>query len=139
MADSLRHPEAGKDFDEWNTRKKSLHKAEIEVRFLEREVWWCSLGVNVGREQDGANDLFERPILVLRKFSRDVFWALPITRTQKTGPYYLPIRVKGRNSTIILSQIRLISAKRLQRYIEKLPKKQFREVVATVKNLFPKI
>lgn len=126
-----------KDFDAWNKEKKRIHERTSEKLFHEREIWWCSLGVNVGFEQDGTNDLFERPVLVVKKFNREVLWVLPLTRTDKQNPYYIPISVGDRNSTVILSQLRLISAKRLQRYMQKLPKGQFNQVVAAVQGLFP--
>lgn len=44
-----------------------MHASEGEILFYEREIWWCSLGVNIGFEQDGTNDLFERPVLVIKK------------------------------------------------------------------------
>ena len=62
-----------------------------------------------------------RPILILRKFNNEVIWALPLTRTNKTGKYYFRIslvtdedNVDDRPSVVILSQIRLVDAKRLQ-------------------------
>ena len=127
-----------KDFDRWNEQKKKLHDGEREVLFHEREIWWCSLGVNIGFEQDGTNELFERPVLVVRKFNRDVMWVLPLTRTEKKNRYYVPITVGDRNSVVILSQLRLISAKRLQRYMHKLPKGQFKKIVSAVQQFFPK-
>jgi len=127
-----------KDFDRWNEQKKKLHAGEREVLFHEREIWWCSLGVNIGFEQDGTNELFERPVLVVRKFNRDVMWVLPLTRTEKKNRYYVPITVGDRNSVVILSQLRLISAKRLQRYMHKLPNGQFKKIVGAVQQFFPK-
>jgi hypothetical protein len=60
-----------KDFDEWNEEKKNFEKYSPEsLIFHEREIWWCSLGVNLGDEQDGKNNLFERPVLVVRKTSQ---------------------------------------------------------------------
>ncbi len=82
--------------------------------------------MNIGFEQDGTNDLFERPVLVIKKFNRDVLWILPLTRSDKKNRYYVPISVGDKNSMVILSQLRLISAKRLQRYMHKLPKGQFK-------------
>ena len=127
-----------KDFDRWNEQKKKLHASERETLFHEREIWWCSLGVNIGFEQDGANDLFERPVLVIKKFNREVLWVLPLTRTDKKNRYYVPITVGDRNSVVILSQLRLISARRLQRYMHKLPKGQFKKIVAGVQQFFPR-
>ena len=47
-----------KDFDKWNIIKKQVNTKEVirDLFFYEREVWWCSLGLNVGYEQDGKND-----------------------------------------------------------------------------------
>lgn len=77
-------------------------------------------------------------MLIIKKFNRDVLWIVPLTRTDKKSRYYVPITVGDRNSVVILSQLRLISAKRLQRYMHKLPKGQFKKIVAGVQEFFPK-
>ena len=58
-----------KPFDRWNKVKQRLERKNIDnsFHFYEREVWWCSLGVNVGVEVDGKNHQFERPVLVSYK------------------------------------------------------------------------
>jgi len=127
-----------KDFDRWNERKKKLQANEAERFFHEREIWWCSLGVNIGYEQDGTNELFERPVLVVKKFNRDILWILSLTRTVKENRYYVPISVGDEGSAVILSQMRLVSAKRLQRRMAKLPKGQFKKVVKLVQQILPK-
>ena len=45
-----------KDFDKWNSLKKIFEKENRELFAHPREVWWCSLGVNLGAEIDGKND-----------------------------------------------------------------------------------
>ncbi len=80
-----------KDFDSWNILKKDLQKSENKFFFHEREIWWCSIGVNVGFEQDGRSDTFERPVLVIKKFNQDIFLGLPMTSAQKDGAYYQKI------------------------------------------------
>ena len=42
-----------KDFDNWNIQKKRAQAIKERPMFKEREVWWCTLGVNIGDEQDG--------------------------------------------------------------------------------------
>ena len=44
-----------KEFDKWNELKKKLHNSEKPKKFYfrEREIWWCSLGLNIGFEEDG--------------------------------------------------------------------------------------
>jgi mRNA interferase MazF len=127
-----------KDFDGWNEQKKQIHARNDGIYFHEREVWWCSLGVNIGFEQDGKNELFERPVLVVKKFNREVLWAVPLTRTDKRNVYYFPVSVGEQNSAVVLSQLRLISSKRLQRRMHKLPKGQFKRVVKALQQFFPR-
>ena len=58
------------NFVYWTRLKIRIHFQDIQERpyFKEREIWWVNLGVNVGFEQDGKGDNFERPILILKKF-----------------------------------------------------------------------
>jgi hypothetical protein len=37
--------------------------------FKEREVWWCSIGLNVGDEEFWKGAYFTRPVLVFKKYS----------------------------------------------------------------------
>jgi hypothetical protein len=38
-------------FDDWNDQKKNLDKsAPTPPLFKEREIWWCTYGVNIGSE-----------------------------------------------------------------------------------------
>lgn len=122
-------------FIEWTKLKIRIHiSPERELFFHEREIWWASLGINIGYEQDGKNETFERPILVIKKFNRHVLWVLPLTSKEKTGVYYFPIEYQGEKSTIILSQLRLISSKRLIRKIRKLPASEFKKIKNILKN-----
>jgi mRNA interferase MazF len=68
-----------KDFDKWNAYQKTLDKQEFEGFCREREVWWCALGVNIGSEQDGKNNGFERPTLILKKISDELLLVAPFT------------------------------------------------------------
>ncbi|OGG54596.1 hypothetical protein A3C20_01930 [Candidatus Kaiserbacteria bacterium RIFCSPHIGHO2_02_FULL_55_25] len=91
-----------KDFDTWNERKKAIH-ASAQPRdlffFHEREVWWCTLGVNVGVETDGKHASFERPALVVKKFNADMFWGLPLTSRERSGKFFKVVRYEGGSST----------------------------------------
>ena len=117
-----------KDFQKWHTFKETLHEEPNRALFHEREIWWCALGANVGFEQDGKNDTFERPIIVFRKFNNEIFWAFPITTQEKGGRYYYPYDHDGKKFSVILSQLRLLDGKRLLRKIRVLPQKEFGEL-----------
>lgn len=115
-----------KDFDTWNTEKKFLEDAGHEMlSFHEREIWWCSIGVNLGDEQDGKNELFERPVLVVKKFNNKVAWVLPMSTKQKEGMYYHTLEHDGKLFAVILSQLRLTSVRRFRRFIRKISPHQF--------------
>ncbi len=103
-----------KDFKKWHDKKARLHNQSSRVFFHEREVWWCSLGLNVGFEQDGKGFNFARPVLIFKKFNNETFWAIPLTTKVKTGRYWFPVDLKdGTKRTAVLSQVRLVDAKRL--------------------------
>jgi mRNA interferase MazF len=106
-----------KNYQHWHTQKQILESTEMKHLFHEREIWWCSIGENIGFEQDGKNIHFERPVLILKKFSPDVFFGIPMTSAQKNHPFYFPYQLHETKGSFILSQARLWSTKRLQRKI----------------------
>ncbi len=114
-----------KDFTSWNKLKTEIDKKQKKIFFHSREVWWCSLGLNVGFEEDGKGSLYERPVLILKVFNNDAFLALPFTSANKSGFYYHALENKGYTTSVILSQVRLISPKRLSRKIRTISKQDF--------------
>lgn len=123
-----------KGFQKWAIVKNRLEESKRVIYFKEREVWWCSLGLNVGFEQDGKDSQFERPVLIVRKFGKELFWALPMTSKDKSGKYYYRFEHKGLAHSVILSQLRALSSKRLLRKVRKFPEKDFEEVRKSVKS-----
>ncbi len=111
-----------KDYKKWHDRKSKIHNDKKRPFFHEREIWFASLGENVGFEQDGSGENFLRPAVILLKFNNDVAWILPLTRTDKIGKYYFKI---SNQSVAILSQIRLIDTKRLQYKIDTMSENNF--------------
>lgn len=124
-----------KDFDYWNEKKKFLNSKNIEIYFYEREVWWCSMGLNIGFEQDGKNENFTRPIVVLKKFNKNVFIGIPLSTSQKEGKYYFKFNFSGKISNAILSQIRLFDSKRLVDKLGRINKHTFQAIKEKVKNI----
>lgn len=121
-----------KNFEKWHSLKSSIEERHAVQQFHQREIWWCSIGLNLGNEQDGKNDHFERPILILRKFSRDLFWGIPLSLTSKTGEYYQLLTYQNQQSTLLLSQLRTWSSMRLLRRIGRIGKKQFRSIQESI-------
>ena len=126
-----------KDFDRWNTIKKKTHGKKMPPLFSEREVWWCTLGINIGSEEDGKGSGYLRPVLVVRKFNKDIFYGLPITSNKKDSKFYLIIDSGSIQGSVILSQMRLIDAKRLSHLLGKITDKELDETKKKLKALFP--
>src|SRR3989338_4942574 len=102
-----------KDFKKWHKRKENLHNDKLRSFFHEREVWWCSLGTNIGFEQDGKGEKFVRPVLVFKKFNNEICWAVPLSlqikNKKETAHFYSSVYLEDSiPSTALLSQMRLI-------------------------------
>lgn len=123
-----------KNFFAWNTEKTLLHNTKLRPLFSEREVWFASLGMNIGFEQDGGNG-FLRPILVFKKFNNDICLGIPITKHQRSGLYYFPIQIRGKQNSILLSQMRLLDAKRFHYKIGYISKEEFGKLKQTITQL----
>lgn len=78
-----------------------------------REVWWVSLGVNVGTEIDGTGQHYDRPVVVIKGFNKQQCFTVALTGKRRTGPYYFPLGiVGGREASAVLSQVRIVDTKR---------------------------
>ncbi|QQS60139.1 type II toxin-antitoxin system PemK/MazF family toxin [Candidatus Falkowbacteria bacterium] len=121
----------------WTKLKLKIHNKPDDntVFFQEREIWWVSLGINIGSEQNGKHGNFERPVLVLKKFNKSTLWIVPLTNQYKDREYYLSLINRDIVYYFNLSQLRLISSKRLLRKISKLSELEFNKVKESIKNL----
>ncbi len=117
-----------KNFDEWSQQKKVVEKRNPLSFVHEREIWWCSLGLNIGSEQDGKNEMFERPVLVLKRFSPSIVLVVPFTSQFKDTIYQFQFIKENVTWTVILSQLRLVSTKRFSRKIRKIDDILFEEI-----------
>ena len=123
-----------KDFDKWNKLKKNLDEEGILVYCKPRQIWWCSLGLNVGSEEDGKNDLFERPVLIIKVLNSEVVRVVPLTSKIQEDKNYSIIIYNNIKNSVIVSQIRTISTKRLTRVIGRLDITQFERVIFKLKD-----
>ncbi|MFW0837820.1 MAG: type II toxin-antitoxin system PemK/MazF family toxin [Candidatus Komeilibacteria bacterium] len=122
-------------FIEWTKLKVRIHIAENRcLYYREKEIWWTSLGMNIGYEQDGKNAKFERPVIIIKKFNKEIFWAIPTTTKPRDGSYYYNFTFKDQSQTIILPPLRLLSSKRLIRKIGIIDDDVFIDVKKKIKN-----
>lgn len=111
------------EFDRWNKKKQMLASDRYVCHIYPHrgEVWICSLGWNVGREQNGNTQDFMRPVLIINRFNSELFWVVPLSTKQKEIDYYYNYTdAAGNDVSVILAQMRLVSIKRLQRYMHRL-------------------
>jgi mRNA interferase MazF len=109
-----------KDFDRWNKLKKAIN-ATVEnkrVYFHEGDIWWVRLGVNVGFEIDGKHRQFARPVIILKKYNRYSFLALPLTTATRANRWRIPIgEGADKEAFAVLSQLRNLGIVRLYQKI----------------------
>jgi mRNA interferase MazF len=116
-------------FDEWNDLKKQISKSEKNIYCKTRDIWWCSVGMNIGSEINGKNHNFDRPVIILKVYNSTMILVAPITSRQRVDKYHFRIILNGEVSYIALSQIRVISSKRLIRKIIKISTELFKDIL----------
>lgn len=121
----------------WTIKKIEFDSKNKEHLFREREVWWAALGKNIGQEMNGKNSRFERLVLIIKKYSRNKLFGLPIT-TQLHTHYSneIIVQLNNRKMAVSLSQGRTLSSKRLVGRLGVLPVEIYYEIVKNFKDQF---
>lgn len=103
-----------KDFLKWHHKKTKIENTTTPKYFYTREIWFIAMGINIGVEEDGKGTEYRRPVIIMKRFNQNMFMGIPISRTNKDGPYYFSfvLNEKVANKALI-SQIRLYDSKRL--------------------------
>lgn len=138
MGDFLVNQAKKDNFVKWAELKSEIHFTRNikEMCFQTREIWWASLGVNIGHEEDGKNVSFERPVLIIRRFNKFIALVVPLSSRLKNSNYYYHFSFDNKLRSAIISQIRLISSKRLIRRIGRLNRVLFNGITTEIKNCF---
>ena len=114
-----------KNFDEWNEIKKKIDNKNIEIKFRARDIFWMSVGQNVGYETFGKGEEFLRPVLVYKKLSKETFIGIPLTSKQKEGSYYFSFNFKGKISIAMFNQIRVFDIRRKRAFKSRISEDTF--------------
>ena len=131
------------DFDKWNDLKKSLSKKEKLISFKDRDIFYMNMGENLGFEQNGKGEAFVRPVIIFKKFNKNMFLGIPISSQVKDGNYFFKFEFDKRSKSgktlskniAILVQIRLYSNKRLLNKIGVMNKDNFEKMSEELKKL----
>lgn len=126
-----------RDYDNWNLLKKKLNERKTYPLFKEREIWWCSIGINIGVETNGKNKLFNRPVLILKKFNENIFWGIPLTSKIKKGKFYYNFYIanKTSESCAMLLQLKVFTSKRLGSKIGLIEAEEFMMLKEKIKEM----
>lgn len=107
-----------KDFDAWNAKQKQLENKKTRPYFHVGEIWWVHLGENIGVEANGKSEKYLRPMIILTKFNRCSFLAVPLTTSEIHNKYRISVgSILGKEAAVNISQIRYLDAKRLAKRI----------------------
>ena len=123
-----------KDFDRWNKSKKKIDR-KLRPTIRQGKVYWCNLGANIGVEQDGRGDNFQRLVIVIKKFSNQLTLVAPLTTKLHSGNWYLNIHILERDAQIILNQTRPVDTKRLLEEVGEISENKVKEIVQKYINL----
>ncbi len=111
-----------KNFIDWIKKKIIIDNKERNIPIKEYEVYWCSLGENIGDEENGKGYYFRRPVLIFKKFNNNIFWGIPLSTKIKDNKYYIKILLKDEYISAMISQLRILDSKRLDQYIGHISK-----------------
>jgi len=112
-------------FDKWNNIKQVVNNKDKFLKFRERDIFFISIGQNIGYETYGKGKEYLRPVLVVRKFNNRTFMGVPLSSKIKEGKYFFNIEFKGRKNIALLSQLKSFDIKRAKYFVAELSEPTF--------------
>ncbi|MDD2908025.1 MAG: type II toxin-antitoxin system PemK/MazF family toxin [Candidatus Gracilibacteria bacterium] len=124
-------------FDKWNDLKKEIDLKNKNIYPKHREIWYISLGKNIGFESNGKGEEFKRPVLVINRIGT-IYLIVSMTTKGKDSEFYYKLDESYFNkiSFITLSQFKTIDKKRFIKKIGKINEVDFLEIKKRIKHLF---
>ncbi len=116
-------------FLEWIRLKQQLHQGTQSPPLVSAgDIWWASIGENVGSEINGKSRLFSRPVIIFKKLAHGFFFVIPTTTKSKVGSWFVAFRQADRQMTASLHQARAIDHRRLSTKLGQLDDSDFQKV-----------
>lgn len=116
--------------------KKKAHEQGAMPIVRDGEIWWAAVGENVGVEINGKNAPFSRPVLVLKRLGMESFLAVPLTSKRHSGTWYVDVIAKNKRQCMVLSQIRVMSVRRLYEQLGEISDGDLKRVKAGLRALY---
>lgn len=103
-----------KRFVEWVCLKENLHSIENKPPLVSQsDIWWASLGENIGSEINGKSKLFSRPVIIFKKLAHGFYFVIPTTTQIRNGSWYIKFRHHEVSMVACLHQARALDYRRL--------------------------
>ena len=126
-----------KRFFEWIGLKEKLHETAHKPPLVsEGDIWWASVGENVGSEINGKSDLFSRPVVIYKKLSHGFYFVVPTTTQERTGTWFVAFRQQEKKMVACLHQARSIDHRRLSSKLGTIDDEDFERVKAGFRTLY---
>ena len=124
------------DFNKWNKRKIEIHASKKYKHPKEREIWWCSVGMNIGTEIYGKDKDYSRPVLIVNVENGNNFIGVPLTSKLKNRKYSCIIKsINSKLSTALVYQIRNFDKRRLVSKMSKANNEDYTRVINCILSL----
>ena len=117
-----------KEIKRWLDLKIKLWTNDKRVVFRQGEIWWCSLGLNLGEEIFGKGKKFTRPVLAFKKLTSNSFMGLPLTTHGRKGSWYVELETGGVKRWALLNQARILDKRRLTNKIGRISNGNFQRI-----------
>jgi mRNA interferase MazF len=126
-----------KRFLEWFGVKQRLHEAQHDPPLVsEGDIWWASVGENVGSEINGKSALFSRPVVIYKKLSHGFYFVVPTTTQERAGTWFVGFRQQDKAMLACLHQARSIDHRRLSSKLGTMDDEDFERVKAGFRALY---
>jgi len=121
----------------WIRLKEKLHASKHRPPLVSQgDIWWASVGENVGSEVNGKSQLFSRPVIVFKKLAHGFYFVIPTTTQDRRGTWFVPFRQREQSMVACLHQARAIDHRRLSSKLGTLDDKDFDRVRRAFASLY---
>src|SRR2546421_8696714 len=71
-------------FLDWIGLKQRLHHGTQSPPLVSAgDIWWASIGENIGSEINGKSRLFSRPVIIFKNLAHGFYFVIPTTKMAK--------------------------------------------------------
>lgn len=130
-----------KDYINWGKEKALLNNFGVNKWSKAREIWWASVGENIGVEEDGKGIRQMRPVLVLKVLNEQSVLVVPLTSSSKESKYKISVGTMDIGmgqvqNYAVISQLKMLDTKRLDQKKFMVDETIFEEIKKAIRNLF---